>query len=451
MASRDRIAPVLVFFMAVTLWLPLPEFGDAGEPSAAAPFNFEEASRNVPKPREIWPIVKQHTVPLEFEIRSDEIVSSDTDPSKKLHKVTAHFWSQELAGKKWGHPCVIFLPVDNQLTLAPGRKGKVVIVGSPPRDYFPIHVDKYGEPIATRTGYPTMVLSNPGEYPDGSDIESDIGILNQLRKQTGKNYYNMNCQLAVVYIQAMNAFQEFLGLDDLKAVIGGHSKRGRSATVAAAMDPRVASVIIMGNEGIYATDTIQWHLSFHHAFFQDQVNVPVFYLGATNEDGYKMFNINLMQERLKRPMTIEMVPNYCHSNFSEIQYMDFLMWVSHVFDGRPITQIREVSHERQSDRTIFRARIESDAKVQIVRTWYVYSDDPAWRDLMWYHLLMHKAGDHYEAVLFGKIPDAFMIEVGDIAGGVSGYVSSLPHKLTDAPVIERQSRGSLPRLWEPAR
>ncbi len=412
-------------------------------------FDFQHASRDVPKPREIWPIVQKHTVPLEFTIQSDEIVTSDTDPSRKLRKVSAHFWSQQLAGKKWGHPCVLFLPEDNQVNLTPQRKGKVVIIGSPPRGYFPVHVDKYGEPIAARTGYPTMVLSNPGEYPDGSDIESDIRILNELREETGENYYNMNCQLAVVYIQAMNAFQQFLGLDEVRAVVGGHSKRGRSATVAAAMDPRVASVIIMGNEGIYATDRIDWHLSFHHAFFQDQVNVPVFYLGATNEDGYKMFNVNLMQERLKRPMTIEIIPNYCHSNFSEIQYMDFLMWVSHAFDARPITQIREVSHERQAGRSIFRAKIESDAKIQVVKAWYVYSDDPAWRDLMWYHLLMDKRGDCYEAVLGGKVPDAFLVEVGDIARGIPGYVSSLPQKLTDAPVVERRSRGSRPRLWEP--
>ncbi|MHC4402686.1 MAG: alpha/beta hydrolase family protein [Planctomycetota bacterium] len=442
---------LLVFMICCSAlaWPFLAAHAVAQETPAAKPFDFEEASRNVPKPREIWPLVKKHTVPLEFRVLSDAIVPSDTDPSKRLRKVTAHFFSQELAGKKWGHPCVILTPEHNEINLTPERKGKVVVVGSPPRGYFPVHVDKYGEPIAARTGYPTMVLSNPGEYPGGADIERDIGILNTLRKETGKNYYNMNCQLAVVYIQAMNALQQFLGLDNLKAVVGGHSKRGRSAAVAAAIDPRVASVIVMGNEGIYSTDRIPWHLSFHHAFFQDQVDVPVFYLGATNEDGYKMFNVNVMQERLRRPMTVEMIPNYCHSNFSEIQYMDFLMWVAHVFDGRPITQIREVSHERQPGRTVFRARIESEAKIQIVRAWYVYSDDPAWRDLTWYHLLMRPAGDRYEAVLSGEIPDAFMIEVGDVAMGIPGYVSSLPQKLTDAPVIERRSRGSLPRLWEP--
>jgi hypothetical protein len=450
MRYRRFILSPLIWDAVIGVWICLAGGICAQETSVLKPFNFEEASRDVPKPREIWPLAAKHIIPLEFTILSDEVSPSETDPSKKLRKVTAHFYSQELAGKRWGHPCVILMPEDNRRNLTPQRKGKVVIIGSPDGDYFPVHVEKYGEPIATKTGYPTMVLSNPGRYDDGSEIEADIGILTTLRKQTGKDYYNMNCQLAVVYIQALNAFQDFLGLDNLKAVVGGHSKRGRSATVAAAMDSRVASVIIMGNEGIYPTDRIQWHLSFHHAFFQDQVTVPVFYLGTTNEDGYKMFNVNIMQERLKRPMTIEMIPNYCHSNFSEIQFMDFMMWVAHVFDGRPLTHITDVSHERQDGRSVFKAKIAGDAKVQVVKAWYVYTDDPAWRDLMWYHLLMRKVGSHYEAVLPGKIPDAFLVEVADIAMGFPGYVSSTPQKLTDAPVIERQSRGSRPRLWEPA-
>jgi hypothetical protein len=440
---------------AACVWLILgtgggcPAVGRPAEEPAAKPFNFEEASRDIPKPRELWPLVRQHCVPLEFRVLTDDVVISDTDPGKKLRQVTVHFWSQELTNKKWGHSATILLPADDAVNRSPCRRGKVVIIGSPGRDSYPVHVAKYGEPIATRTGYPTMVLVNPGTYPDGSDIEQDIGVLGRLAKQTGHNYYNMNCQLAVVYIQALNAFQQFLGLDRVQAVVGGHSKRGRSATVAAAIDDRVASVIILGNEGVYRTDQIQSHLSFHHAFFQDQVRVPVFYLGATNEDGYKMFNVNILQERLRQPMTIEMIPNYCHSNYSEIQFLDFMMWVAHVFDGRPLTHISEVSHRREANHTIFRARITGEAKVQVVQTWYVYTDDPAWRDLMWYHLLMSQAGDYYEAVLPGKLPDAFLVEVGDTAQGFAGYVSSLPQKLTDAPVVERVSRGSRPRLWSP--
>ena len=98
---------------------------------------------------------------------------------------------------------------------------------------------------------------------------------------------------------------------------------------------------------------------------------------------------------------------------------------------------------------MFSAEIDTKAKIQVVKAWYVYSDDDAWRDLMWYSLIMSKKDGRYEVTLKGKTPDAFMIEVGDIALGIPGYVSSLPQKLTDAPVIERHSRGSRPRLWEP--
>lgn len=416
---------------------------------AQEPFDFEAATRDVPRPKALWPVVREHCVPLELRMVSDDVVVSDTDPRERLRRIRAHFDSQELEGKTWGHDCVVFTPADAARNETPDRRGKVVIIGSPGGRAFPVHVAKYGELIATRSGYPTMVLANPGTYPDGRDIEHDMAVLTRLRRETGQDYYNMNCQLAVVYVQAMNALQQLLDLDELHAVVGGHSKRGRSATVAAAFDPRVASVVIMGNEGIYRTDTVQWHLSFHHAFFQEQVDVPVFYLGATNEDGYRMFNVNIMQERLERPMTIELIPNYCHSNFSEIQFMDFLMWVGHVFDERPITNIVRVEHERGDQRSVFRAWLEGDAKVQVVKAWYVYTDDPAWRDLMWYHLIMDRVGDHWEAVLPGKLPDAFMVEVGDIALGYPGYVSSLPQKLTDAPVEERRSRGSRPRLWEP--
>jgi hypothetical protein len=129
--------------------------------------------------------------------------------------------------------------------------------------------------------------------------------------------------------------------------------------------------------------------------------------------------------------------------------MDFLMWVSHVFDGRPITRISEVSHRRERNGTVFRAKITGEAKLQVVKVWFAITDDPAWRDVMWYHLLMRPVGDAYEAFLHGKMPDAFMVEVGDIARGIPGYVSSLPQKLTDAPVEERISRGPFPRLWSP--
>ncbi|HBO44730.1 MAG TPA: hypothetical protein DD670_12535 [Planctomycetaceae bacterium] len=424
----------------------------AGAPASDEdPTVFSEAAKILPKPREIWPILeKEHVVPREFTIESDEIVTSDTDPSLKLRKVRARFYSQRLGGKRWVHPCTILMPADNSRNMTPERKGKVVILGGGTGVIQEHEIANYGEPIAARTGYPTMVVGNPGQYEDGSDLEGQIAILGQLRKDTGEVYYNMNCQLAVVYIQAMNAFQEFLGLDTVKAVIGGHSKRGRSAPVAAAMDPRVASAVIMGNEAYFPNDMTHPNLCFYHPFFQEQVHVPVFYLGVTNEGGYRMFNVTNMKRQLRTPLTVHIIPNYVHSTYHPVQYMDFLMWVAHTFDGRPLSQISDVTTERKGNRTFFRAKVAGDAKVKVVKLWIAYTDNPRWRDVMWYDFLMWDRGDYYETSIHGKVPDAYMIEVSDIAQGISGYVSTVPHKLTDAPVEERDPEfGYLPRFWGP--
>lgn len=418
------------------------EFNKTSEQKQAEFAAFMETAKDIPKPKELWPLVKKDLVPADLKIISDEIVQSDTDPSKKLRKITANFNSLKFEGRTWEHPCVILTPADNSINMTPERKGKVVIVAAPGWMVFDAHVALYGEPIATRTGYPTMIMSSPGVHTDKPRIENiDIYSLSRMRKKTGKNYYDMNCQLAVSYIRAMDMMEEILGLDTVKAIIGGHSKCGRSATVAAAMDDRVASPIIMGNEGVFSMKKIPWHLSFHHAFFQEQVKVPVFYIGTTNEGGYKMFNVNLMQERLKRPMTVEMIPNYRHCNFDEKQYIDFMMWVAHIFDARPISKISDISFERRNNCNYYRAKIESKAKVQLVRVWYVYANNPQWSSLMWYDWFMRKTdGDYYETLIYGAKPDAFMIEVADKAMGYRGYVTSLPQKISDAPVVQRNSR-----------
>ncbi|MBN1418992.1 MAG: hypothetical protein JXP34_09460, partial [Planctomycetes bacterium] len=124
----------------------------AGSPSAENLTDFSEAEKTIPKPREIWPILeKEHVIPRAFTVTSDEIVASDTDPSLKLRKVRARFWSQRIGGKKWGHPCVILMPADNARNMASPRRGKVVIFGGGSGAVMEHEVANYGEPIAART------------------------------------------------------------------------------------------------------------------------------------------------------------------------------------------------------------------------------------------------------------------------------------------------------------
>ena len=63
---RVRLITALAWTVAAT-----------ARPSMAVPpaetnaFNFQEASRNVPKPRELYPLVKQDMVPMDLMILSD--------------------------------------------------------------------------------------------------------------------------------------------------------------------------------------------------------------------------------------------------------------------------------------------------------------------------------------------------------------------------------------------
>ena len=72
--ARTIVAGVFSGVLVATLLAACitPAYSD--EPQPDEPFNFEEASRDVPKPRELLPILKQDMVPADFTILSDEIV-----------------------------------------------------------------------------------------------------------------------------------------------------------------------------------------------------------------------------------------------------------------------------------------------------------------------------------------------------------------------------------------
>ena len=147
---------------------------------------------------------------------------------------------------------------------------------------------------------------------------------------------------------------------------------------------------------------------------------------------------------------------------SEKHFLDWQMWVSHIFDGRPLSRIGDLSWREVDDGfqwggrtyeagTVFRASIRSPNKIIQSKVWYVYNDDePYWRDLVWYPEIMEPTADGvYEGHVEGRLPDAWLVEVKDIAQGFAGYLSSTPQDITGKPTKERISRGSRSRLWAP--
>jgi len=409
----------------------------------------------VPSVAEIYEEFAKELPPLLFAVDSDSIVDSLEDPRVRLRQVEGHFVSQVAFGKPLTHRVVMLIPTDPALLDDPARRGKVVIVGSIAGPYQESFLCDYGHPIATRLGYPTMILPNPGETPDRPDREWSITELQAegIPRVTTNHYF---FRLAIAYLRAMDVFADTLGIprDEIRAVIGGHSKRAPSAYVAAAIRPaNVAGVVFMGMEGRWTATPSAAYEPVSPLTCQRAVTAETIYLGATNEDGYTMFNVTRNQAMLDKPWVVSMVPNYRHAAESPQQFLIWQMWVSHVFDGRPVAKITDVAQEETVDGILFRARIDDPNRIVQVRAWYAYCDDvPLWRDIVWYPVIMGPVEgeeDLYQGYERGKTPDAWLVEVEDIANGVHGYVTSCPQDITGLPTQERTSQGSRSRLWSP--
>jgi len=417
--------------------------------------SIEPANPNLDAPvRNLYEGFMRDQPALEFVLESDRVVASEEDPSVKLRRVEGRFVSQMVFGKPLTHHLVMLIPTDKRLLQSPQRRGKVVIVGSIERHCHESFLVNYGYPIATKLGYPTMILPNPGSTPDNPGREWSIRNLwaEGVPRQATNHYF---FRLAIPYLRAMDVFADTLEIPrrEIRAVIGGHSKRAPSAYTAAAIRPdNVAGVVFMGMEGQWGRKVGTEYAPVSPLHNRRFVTAKCIYLGATNEDGYTMFNVTRNQKLLETPWIVSMVPNYRHAAESPQQFIVWRMFVSHVFDDRPVAIITDVKHEQTNDGIYFRARIEDRNRLVQARAWYAYCDDvPLWRDIVWYPVIMRRVDGPeplYEGYERGKTPDAWMVEVEDIAQGVHGYVTSCPQNITGKPAEERTSRGSRSRHWD---
>ncbi len=420
-------------------------------------------------PAQIWQRCQESLLPFNSEIQKDEIVPSDTHPDMKLRRVEVKFYSQELEGKKWGHPCVVYIALDTP----PDRLGKCVIVGQRTRDglatgpWRGAFLGNYGEPIAAETGYPTMICPHPGEYDETPGRELSIGFLGGRWAKTRDNVDHPHTRLAIIYLRALDVMAEVLGVEkeQIRAVIGGHSKRATCAHGAATMDPRIAGVVYMGNESAWE----ERHLTYPERmlfppFAERYTKAKTLYIGGLNEDGYTMYNINRIVELTGLDWTIAMLPNYRHASMSEKHFINWKMWTSHCFEDRPVTKIGDLAYEQKEEDfewggrqygagggTLFRCKIDTPNKIIQAKVWYVYCDDePYWRDLTWYPEFMVSQDDGtWAGYVKGRLPDAWIVEVKDIASGRPGYVTSLPQDITGKQTMRRISKGSRSRNWTP--
>ncbi len=421
----------------------------AGVVLVGAAMAADAPEKKVPTPQELWAMYEPQLPPLQFTIKKDQTITSAVAPRIPMRRIEVSFVSQKVFGKDLRHNAVIYVPS----TWDSSRYGKVVIVGSIAGDFQNTFEYDYGQPMAAQNNVPVMILPNPGETEDAPGREWRIQPFLETSSRTRCATDHYFFRLAVPYVRAMDVFADVLKIprDDIRALIGGHSKRAPTAYMAAAIRPRnVAGVVFMGMEGAWTGKTGGAFESVGALWLEQFVQCPTIYLGATNEDGYSMFNVTRNQSLLKKPWTVSMVPNYRHAAESPQQFLIWRMWAAHCLDGRPVARVWDATHEESPEGIRFRAHIEDKNTIVQVRAWYAYCDDvPLWRDVVWYPVVMRpKEGDLWEGYERGKTPDAWMVEVEDVGGGFHGYVTSCPQNITGKEVRERTSRGSRSKLWE---
>lgn len=419
--------------------------------AALLPFAHAQEPARPKTPAELWESFEKEGQPGSFAVDSDRVVASDVHPTARLRRVDFTLTSQRLFGKEQLHRGTLYIPA-----AAPPaeRRGKVVIIGGIAPFLWDSFLINYAQPIAVELGYPAMVLQVPG-LPAGEPNrhQEDIkDLLEHVRLHKDPSFHHF-FRLAIPFVRALDVSAAVLEVDrrELRAIVGGHSKRATAAFTAAAIRPdNIAGVIYMGNESTFEHRAGTPLESTSPYFTQEFVRCPRFYLGATNEGGYAMFNVNRFMENMRVPWTIEMVPNYRHAAESEKMFLAWRMFVSHVFDGRPLARISGLRALDSPRGTTFQAEIATANTLVLAKLWYVYCDDPPyWRDLMWYPVPMRrKEGDLFEAYAHGKTPDAWLVEVLDAGRGVRGYVTSLPQNLTakESKVLPPATDGH-PRLW----
>lgn len=432
--------------LAISLLIGAPLLAPAVESSTAASWPMP--------PAEIYRRFEPTMPPFEYKVLRDEMIASSANPRVRLRRVELLFETQDVLGERLKSYAELFIPVDDPRMADPARRGKVAIVGGFRGGFWDLFIYNYGHPIATQTGYPTMVLECTGHTDKNPDREWDIRPLiahvNQTRDPIDHHFF----RLGVVYVRAMEVCAAVLEVPsaELRAVIGGHSKRATGAYTAAAMRPEnVVGIVYMGNESVFDRRTGTPLESTSPYYTQRFVKGKTIYLGATNEQGYRRFNINRIQAEMDPPWTIAMIPNYRHDTDDEKHFVNWPMWVSHCLDGRPVTRIVSASYEAQERGTRFFVELDSPNTIIMVKLWATYNDDPPyWRDLMWHPITMfHRGGGKYDTWWSGKPPDAWLVEVEDVAHGQRGYVTTLPMNHTGGESETPPDRFGMPRLWEP--
>jgi PhoPQ-activated pathogenicity-related protein len=272
--------------------------------------------------------------------------------------------------------------------------------------------------IAQATGVPCAILCDIPNQPlfDGKEEEELLNFTFEQFLATRDPTWPLLLPMVKATVRAMDVLQaasQRYNLPLLKQfVVAGHSKRGHTAWLTAAIDPRVAGLIAQGFNTLHSAAQIPHYFAAYGALdrsalaasrvieqintpagmqllnmvdaytYRSQLTMPKLVITGTNDDYTPVDALNLYWPGLPGSKSVLSLPNTGHvgANHDPRLYPTAYAFIQRVAKGKPMPEVESTLHSTAQESRLIIAPNDSAISA---RVWIADSPTRDFRDAQW--------------------------------------------------------------------
>ena len=272
--------------------------------------------------------------------------------------------------------------------------------------------------VARATGVPCAILTDvPNQPLFGGKLEEELlNYTFERYLETGEQTWPLLLPMVKGAVRAMDALQAVGEQTDLPTpehfIVAGHSKRGHTAWLTAAVDPRVTGLIAQGFNTLHATAQIPHYLATYGELdqsalaaknvigqmnsprgrdllrivdaytYRDRLTQPKLVVVGTNDDYTPVDALNLYWPGLPGPKSVLSLPNAGHvaANGDPRLFPTAYAFIRAVADGRSLPS---VGSKVTQEKGVILLAITADTSARGARMWTARSPTRDFRSARW--------------------------------------------------------------------
>jgi PhoPQ-activated pathogenicity-related protein len=377
--------------------------------------------------------------------------------------ITLSLTSQVWHGRAWTHVIQVFIPAE----IGNPDAAALYITGGAPNEAD----TAIGLKVASLSRQPFAILFNIPDQPDSGPLsikDGNIGYTFQQYLETGDETWPLLVPMTKAAVKAMDALQEFAKRDfntDVETfIVAGGSKRGWTAWLTAAVDPkRVKGVAPM------VIDTLDFPAQFAHKVevwgaaraqlvndvepgleqalgqrdaplvkmldpysYRDRLTMPKLIINATNDPFWALDSLNLYWDGLTGPKWVLYSPNSGHGLNDRTRALNTLGAFIHATATGGSLPAMSWKHGDADGRLTL--TLDATPRPTASRLWVAHSEDLDFRDERWEAAPMSAEGNAFVGSIAAPTEDnvAFF---GEAEFDVGGRTFTLSTQVRVAPKL----------------